>query len=63
MVLGACWAVLGRRKAEKEENPKTFKNPMKINDFLIDTTPSPPLPLPRQSHPGTHPPAELKLRN
>ena len=32
-VLGASWAVLERRKAERARSPKTSKKPMKINDF------------------------------
>ena len=31
--VGASWAVLGRRKAEKAQMPKSFKNVRKINDF------------------------------
>ena len=32
-MLGASWAVLGRRRAEKKNMPKSFKNLKKSNDF------------------------------
>ena len=32
-MLGASWAVLGRRRAEKKQLPKSFKHLRNINDF------------------------------
>ena len=32
-ILGASWAVLGRRRAEKKNMPKSFKHVGEINDF------------------------------
>ena len=42
-ILGASWAVLGRRKAENAQMPKSFKNLRKINEFGFFGLPGGPL--------------------